>query len=148
MNRLMYVIFLGWSIVALSGCNLAPGSYPNAELYEIKVSEKRLIEAVKEFKANNPEYNVPDDIPLLDGRRDNQDHWYHFYFFDSDRNQTIKTWVRSSGKDKTNFALIAVYDPNFNKRWKFVNKDFDWEIDKQVKKRFEDEILNPVKKTL
>ena len=97
---------------------------------------------------SNPQYNVPEDLPLLDGRRDNQDLWYHFYFFDSNRNQTIKTWVRSSGRDKTNFALIGIYDPNFTERWRFVNKDFDKEVDKRVKERFEEDILNPVKNIL
>lgn len=145
---LISLFLFGLWAIYLTGCNLAPGSYPDAELYEVPVSEERLIEAIKKFKEMNSQYSVPKDIPLVDGRRDSQDHWYHFYFYDLERNQIIKTWVRSSGRDKTNFALIGVYDPNFAERWKFVNKDFDREMDKQVKKRFEDDVLNPIKKIL
>jgi len=148
MNKLLNVVICGWLIVVLNSCNQAPGSYPNAELYEIGVSEEKLIEAVNVFKTRNNQFTVPEDIPLLDGRRDSLDHWYHIYFFDSDRNEVIKTWVRGFGSSKTKFALIAVYDSKFTERWKFVNKDFSQSENNEVKKRFEDKILIPVKKIL
>lgn len=134
--------------VILSGCNLSPGSYPYAEIYEIESNENSVIDIIHEFKNLNPTYAVPKDIPLKDGRRNEKDYWYHFYFYDLEKNQIIKTWVRSTNHGKTNFALVAVYDPNFSQRWKFVNKDFVKDQNLSIKERFENEILQQVTKML
>ena len=62
-------------------CNFAPGSYPYAERYEINCSEFDLINAVEKFKRDNPEYLVPTQTQLNDGRSDENDHLYHVYFY-------------------------------------------------------------------
>ena len=49
-------IFCLLVILFFVSCNLAPGSYPYAEIYEFQVSESRLISAVEKFKNENPKY--------------------------------------------------------------------------------------------
>ena len=142
------VLVLCLSCFSLSSCNLAPGSYPYAELYEVQTNEETLITAIHEFKKKNPEYNTPEEIPLVDGRSNAQDHWYHFYFFDSTNGQVVKTWVRGVGKHNSNFALVAVYNAKFTDRWKFVNKDFDDIENNKIKVRFEHEILDNINEGL
>lgn len=134
--------------VLFTSCNLAPGSYPYAEIYEINASETKTIDAVTRYKKNNPRFILPDDIPLIDGRRNSQDHWYHFYFFDAEQKQVFKTWVRGVGENKTNFAFVAVYDSNFPNRWKLVNKEFDDVVNDKYKRKFETEIINGIKANL
>ena len=84
---------------------------------------------------------------LIDGRTDSLGHWDHFYFYNQERNQVIYTRVRG-GKSKSKMAFVGVYDSSFEKRWKYINQDFDSENNKEYKKLFEEEVLNPVKKTL
>ncbi|MDN5211932.1 hypothetical protein QQ020_07710 [Fulvivirgaceae bacterium BMA12] len=141
------VIGLSICLLTFKACNLAPGSYPNAERYEIETSEEALIEAVHAVKSSNSELTIPNNIPLIDGRKDSLDHWYHFYIYNRERNQVMKAWVRG-GKSKSKIAFVGVYDSSFEKRWKYINQDFDRESNKEYKKLFEEKILNPVKKII
>jgi hypothetical protein len=54
-------------------CSFAPGSYPYAEKYEISCGESDLVNAIEKFKEENPEYRVPAQSQLKDGRRDEND---------------------------------------------------------------------------
>ncbi len=50
-----------------TACNFNPGSYPYAEKYEINSNEPELIAAIKAFKNDNPQYNVPLQTQLIFG---------------------------------------------------------------------------------
>ena len=47
--KLFYLIIFS-SFISYLSCNFSPGSYPNAELYELDTKESNLIEAIKDFK--------------------------------------------------------------------------------------------------
>ena len=112
-------------LVLLTGCNIAGGSYPYAEVYEINVPESDLIKEIEEFKSENPEYIVPAEVGLIDGRSERKDdHWYHIYFYYKKENQIVYTWLRPSGEGKTSFAIVSINNGLQLGNWKEINHDF------------------------
>lgn len=138
---LMYTI----EMFSFVSCNLAPGSYPYAEQYEIQCEEADLIMAVKKFKAENSDYLVPSQLQIIDGRRDENDYWYHVYFYYKNENQLVQTWIRKSSKGKTTFAFVAINESLTLGNWKNINKDFSNKENKIQKKKFENLLLNKIK---
>lgn len=136
-------VFLGLAYVASS--LLAPGSYVNAEEYEINTDEKTLAQLIAEFKKENPEYVLPEQVGIVDGRKDTSDHWYHVYFYYADKNEIIKTWLRPNGSNKTTFAFVAVNSSLVLGNWKDINKDYSSEENNERKKEFEKRILSRIK---
>ena len=130
-------------------CDFAPGSYPYAELYKIKIKEYDLIKVIEKFKENNPDYCVPLQTQLQDGRsNDRDDHWYHIYFYYKDENRIIYTWIRQYDKETTNFALVAINEGLVLGHWKDINKDFNKKENKLQKEKFEKRILSKIEALL
>jgi len=131
--------FIGWSI--------APGSYARAEIYEFEIPEKDLAEIIKKFKTENTDLivNHPD---LHDGRRNNKDHWYHVYFYYSDKNQIVKAWIRHSTSETTKFAFVAINDGLKLGNWTMINEYFWWWKNRPLKHEFEERILKGIKKKI
>ena len=123
-------------------CQIAAGSYPYAEVYQLDASEEELITAVERFKNDNQNYCVPVEVGLVDGRENKKsDHWYHIWFYYKDTNQIIYTWVRGS-----KFAFISVNQGLELGHWKQIHKDFSCIENKQEKEKFEYLILDNIKK--
>ena len=139
MKTILY-LFIAFTF---SSCSFAPGSYPYAEVYEFDVSEEVLINAVEEFKSNNPKYVLLNQERFIDGRRNKKDHWYHIWFYYPDRNKIVKSWIRGN-----KIALIGIGDGMDLKNYKEINKDFARQANKKQKERFERLILNEIKKNI
>lgn len=124
-------------------CDLSPGSYPYAEVYEFDgIKEETLIEAVELFKYENPTYAVPKGLGLIDGRDESKiDHWYHLWFNYSGENQILYAWIRG---DK--FAFVSINQGTSLGNWKSINQDFDDSRNRKEKEKFERLILNEIKK--
>jgi hypothetical protein len=133
------------ALSALSGCKLSSGSYPYAEKYKIDCSESELIRAIEEFKGENPQYLVPKEVGLLDGRNNEKDHWYHVYFYYPNENQIVYAWTRPIDNKKTTFAFVSVNDGLILGKWKDINKDFEVRDNKNQKEKFESLILALIK---
>lgn len=139
MKKMIYL----FTLLVFISCNLAPGSYPYAEIYEFNVSEKVLIKAVEKFKRDNPEYVLLNQQRFIDGKRNEKDHWYHIWFYYPDRNKIVKAWIRDN-----KIAFVGVGDGMNLSNYKEINKDFNWSENKEEKKKFEEKILNMIKKNL
>ena len=139
------VIILFLKIIA---CNFSPGSYPYAEEYLINANEATLVEAIKDFKKNNPQYIVPEQTKLKDGRNSEKDYWCHIYFYYKEENKIIYTWTRPAEKGKTTFAFVSINDGLTIGNWKEINKDFSNSENSEEKKKFEERILNKIKEKL
>lgn len=147
----MHIVIISSFILVLAciGCNLAPGSYPYAEIYKLNTEESKLISAVEESKVSNPEFNVPYTVGLIDGQSTNiTDHWFHIYFYNKDDDEIIYTWVHQINKNEVSFALVS-----FNKglkpgNWKRINKGYQNIENKQRIKKFECLILDKIKEKL
>lgn len=129
------------TLLVITSCNFAPGSYPYAEIYDFEVSEDVLINAVKNFKEENPEYNLPKQERFKDGRRNEKDHWYHIWFYYSKENKIVKCWIR--GKK---IAFVGIGDGLHLVNYMEVNKDFSRKENKKQKEKFEELILDKIKK--
>lgn len=135
--------------------SFAPGSYPYAEHYELDYPEEKVIAAINRLKMTDQSLIVPKvtiqgngQWDLNDGKEKETEHWYSFYFYNREKNQIWFTWTRSSGRNKTTFAFVAVNDGLDLGNWKDINKDFGFFENRKIKKSFEEIILKRVKANL
>lgn len=142
-------------ILIFPSCNFAPGSYPNAETYELHYAENEVKEAIGKVKENNPNFLVPKvtinnqgSWDLLDEQTQDPPYWYKIYFYYKDENQILFTWIRPSGKNRTTFAFVSINNGLDIGNWKDINKDFEGSDNEEQKKKFEQRILNEVKRQL
>ncbi|GAF05767.1 hypothetical protein [Saccharicrinis fermentans] len=151
MKKNLYIEFIAMCafVFGCVGCNLAPGSYPYAEIYNLNTNENNLISAIKKFKTANPEYKVPSIVGLIDGRSsDVADHWYHVYFYNKADNEIIYTWIRQLNKEEVSFAFVSINKGLELGNWNRVNKDYQKKENKQKIKKFEEQILDEIKRFL
>jgi len=128
----------------LLSSDFAPGSYPYAEHYDINLNEPELIELVTQFKKDNPDYTVPPDVGLEDGRDAENDHWYHLYFYYKPENKIVNSWVRQAKQGQTTFAFHAINEGLSLGNWKLINHDFYGSDNDAEKQKFEERILNKI----
>lgn len=134
-------------ILLLSSC-FAPGSYPNAETYEINRSERLLDSAISNFKRNNPEFIVPRSVGLKDERDKERGYWYHVYFYYAEEDIIVSCWTRSAGKNNATFALVSINKGTIHPNWKLINQDLDRDENKEQIEKFETRILAKIKRDL
>lgn len=142
----LIMIIIGW--VIWFGINFAPGSYPYAEEYELNVNENILTEAIQNFKKDNPQYIVPEQVQLNDGPGGDRDLWYFIYFYYPQEDQIVCTWTRRISKEKTTFAFVGINQGLSLGNWKDINKDFSRSDNNKEKKKFEERILNKIREQL
>ena len=133
----------------------SPGSYGHAERYELDYPEEKVIDAINKLKESDKELVVPKvtiqnggQWDLSDGREKTTDHWYKFYFYDKEKNRILFTWTRPSGKNTTTFAFVSINYGLDLGNWKDVNDDFGFSENREIKKNFEETILQRVKRNL
>jgi hypothetical protein len=126
----------------------SPGSYGYAEEYELPVSEPTLISLFKEFKVENPQYQVPKEVELRDERIGFNKLIYRINLYYPEENQLIFIWTRPAAKNKTTLAFVAINDGLIIGRWRFINKDFGFFENREQKKKFEERILNKIKEKI
>jgi hypothetical protein len=150
MRTVLKIILAIIIISNVIACNFAPGSYPYAEVYNINVDESDLIAAIDDFKRDNPQHILPNEVQLVDGRNNEQgqDYWYHIYFYDKHENQIIKCWTRPNGQGNSNFAFVGINQGLKIGNWKMINKDFSHSENKEEKRKFEENFLNKIKAKL
>lgn len=126
----------------------APGVNVDAEKYELNVNESTLIEAIENFKKENPQYNVPPIANRKDGRCDKDDYGYRIYFYYPKEDQIIITFARETFVGKTTFAFVAVNQGLAIGNAKGINQDFSRKENRMQIQLFEERILNKVKEKL
>jgi len=152
-------LFMGTVLLILSAsilaCNHISGSYPYAETYELNYSEEEVKTAINKFKQEHSEYIVPKvtidgkaACDLIDEQSKEPNHWYIVYFYYPQENQIILTWTRPTEKGKTTFAFVSINEGLTLGNWKEINKDFSSLENKDMKKKFEERILDKVKGNL
>ena len=150
-NSFLVLVFL----ISITACNIAPGSYPYAETYELNSSEEQVKTAINKFKQEHPEYVVPKVTidgkaawDLIDEQSKDPNHWYIVYFYFPEENKIILTWTRPTEKGKTTFAFVSINEGLTLGNWKMINKDFTRSGNKEEKKKFEERILNKILENL
>jgi len=113
----------------------AAGTYPYAETYHLKYSEKKIINALEKLKLKNAD--------LKDS--DTTDYWHDIYFDLGDKR--VQAWTRSFNKSETDFALVAV-SKNKKSQWQLVNQDLSLFKNIIIKREFEKVIIQRLKNEL
>jgi hypothetical protein len=133
----------------------SPGSYGHAERYELNYPEEKVIEAITKLKDEDKDLLVPKvtiqnsgQWDLNDGKEKTSDYWYKFYFYDNVNNRILFTWTRSSGPNTTTFAFVSINNGLDLGNWKDINDDFGSSENREIKKNFEQTILQRVKEKL
>ena len=144
MKKIFFLLF----IVEVSSCNIGAGSYPYVELYPMNINETKLITAIENFKKNNPKNCPPSQLNIHDGKSDKNDNWYNIYFYYPEEDQLVLTWTRYENKNNTSFALVSINQGLTLGHWKSINEDFTDEENKEQLHKFEERILNKIKKDL
>ena len=120
------------------------GTYPYVEEYNIPMSESDVINSIKKFKENHPEYIVPDSLGFVEGRKGTgiDDHWYNIYFLYPNEKEVIIAWTRPASKNSTTLAFVGIrYKLQFGV-FKRINKDFDSNENEDQKKKFKERIVD------
>lgn len=128
-------LFLFWFYILIN--LFAPGSYTNAESYELNYPENKVIEAAEKVRKDN--------IYLHIGKgwedKDSTDYWHYIYF--NFHNRMLLTWTRPNDKNNTTFAFVRIQDSN--SEWNDLNSIFGYFENRKIKKALEEEILNKMK---
>lgn len=134
----------------------SPGSYSRAEIYQLEASEDSLIQIVNQIKIEYPDLclrhsvEIPNGqaFQLKDGRKDSTDYWFHIYFYYSDKNQIVNTWIRPKTKTSVDFAFVGLNKGLTLGNWTDVNEHFWWWKNKPIKTEFENRILSKIKEKI
>jgi len=112
----------------------------------VKKSYDKLIGCINRFKEENPQYylitsNEEEEYIIY---QDNiSDRYYHVFFHFKDINLTIQCLLNPIDNNSSHLALYAVSTGVNFARWELINtKDLTKEENKNIKKKFELEILD------
>ena len=126
------------------------GSYSFSERYEFSTDETTLINAIKRFKQENPQYAVPAEaslpngtqVKLSDGHRDSSEYWFHVLIYYPEKNEIVHFWTRPSDLGITDLNLVEVNKGLVLGNWKEVNKDIKGNENDEEIKMFEERVLD------
>lgn len=149
MKKTIILLFI---CVFLYACkDIAAGSYPYAEVYDVKVDKESIINTIIKIKEENSNYKVPKKYEFIDAN-DKEFNSYDSYFFVE--NKVYCFFVKNySDSTTTSIVFRGVFEKKDKygqytlKNYKEINKDDDAE-NKQEKKFFEGEILSKILKGL
>lgn len=121
---------------------LSPGSYNGVMKFKIDISENEAIVKIDSIKKTSNSYRYLKDRGYIDGRKDEYDHWYHFYIYYADTDEVLNCWVREDYSGEATIALVSI---NIDSKWKRLDKDFDRTEKRVIKKRFIKEVISLMK---
>ncbi len=99
--------------------SLSPGTFANSVNYELNISIEELVKLIEDFKTKSPGFCVNNSYNLNDHR---DGYRYVVYFYFEKEGEILYTYLKSSGKEKTTWALVAVKKKNSND-WLDLNEE-------------------------
>ncbi|MEP6948198.1 MAG: hypothetical protein ABI863_02940 [Ginsengibacter sp.] len=105
----------------------------------MNTDESTLIQAIQNFKKENPQYNGPPQAQLQEGRKSSNDYWYYIYFYYPVEDQIVSAWTRPSGEGKTEFAFVGINQGLAPGHFKLINRGFNSSENKEQKKNLKKE---------
>lgn len=132
---------------------ISAGSYAYSESYELPYSETNVIKAIEKFKERNPKHKVPEvsiskkNSFLLEDSKSENGLWFIAYLYDSNENRILNIAIRGN-ETNTTLEFASVNQGLQIGNWKEINRDFSYDENQELKNRFEQTYLNPIKKLL
>jgi hypothetical protein len=145
---LLFLIYIGY--IFCIGYNFTGDIYRHSEQYIVDNSYNKLIGKINKFKEDNPEYylitsNEKGERITYQDNRSNK--YYHVFFYFKNINLTIQCLLSPIDDNKSYLALYAVSTGVNFASWEVVNtKDLSKEDNRDIKKKFESEILDKLGK--
>lgn len=123
------------------------GSYPFAQTWIIKASEKEIVEAINELNKINPNFQPPNLIKLIEPRdRSTQsDHWLHFNLYYTDSKEIVHAWTRpNQDTTVTTFAFVSLSKTDDPEYLKLINRDFWYFANKRQIQKFKSTFIDRI----
>ena len=129
------------------------GSYPFAEYWDLKASEREITDAIKELSKINPNFQPPKNIEFISTRdtSNDTDYWLYINLYYPDTKEIVHTWTRPDfDTTVTTFAFVSLSKVENPTDYRLINRDF-WYIanKKQIskfKRTFVDKIQEQIDK--
>jgi len=129
----------------LFGCDwFDVGSYTHAENYEMGASCKKIFEAIRIFKNENPDMAPPQNFGY--GKDGEGLYYLSAYFYYKNKDMGIVTVIHEKGTELMFVSVCTVIDGK--KHCRSINEDIKGSENKAVKKEFEQRVVNPLKAIL
>jgi len=132
---------------------ISAGSYAFSESYHLPYSEASVIKTIQKFKDKNPKYQVPavsissNNTIILEDSRSENGLWFLAYLYDPTENRILNIAIRGN-KTSTTLEFASINEGLKIGHWKDINRDFSYDENQKLKKRFEESYLNQIKKSL
>jgi hypothetical protein len=143
---IFFVVVIAFFVTATYGGFLSSGSYPYSENYKFHANSDSLISAIKTFKKNNPNFNAPKEIGLIDSLDENNI-FYNFWIYYPQQNEIVFFIVEGDYNDKNNstLRLISVNSGLSLGHWRTINDDIGRTENLAQKKQFQTQVLDKLK---
>jgi hypothetical protein len=129
----LLLLYLGASLIA-------PGSYANAKIYTLPISEENLLQIIQEVKNENPEFR-----PKNNTNPTKHKYWTFVTFYYEDTDEFVNTWTRNSyGENKSQFAFVSLCPTTDIYAGKEINRDYSWLESRKEISKFEKLILDKI----
>ncbi|MGU3377665.1 hypothetical protein [Chryseobacterium sp. M5A1_1a] len=145
------IISLGLLIILFSCKDVSKfssGSYPNAEVFEIKLPKENVIYKIDSVKMNTglevPPFEWAGRETLLKDKT-LQNGYVVFYAFLKESNQIMCFYAREDGSNKTKIGLISIQNGLSLGNWQEVNKDLSKEENERSTKLFKEKIISKIR---
>ena len=147
---LLFLVVIYIIYILIFAYNFTGDVYRNSEKYIVNIQDQELIKKINSFKEENKDLQL-----ITTNEEGNEIHfkdytsrkYYHVFFYFSDLDLTIQCLLNSSDNKSSNLALYSISKGvNFGS-WKDINtKDLNKKYNKEIKKKFESEILDKLGK--
>lgn len=108
--------------------------------YDTKVMQDYLLKAIYDSTYTKP--------PLTDSISKDDSYWLYVDFYYKDDKEVVNCYTRPETKNLTTFALISFVPDNQVDEVLLINRDF-WYVPNRFRiKKFETEIVNPIKEII
>lgn len=128
---------------------ISAGSYPYAEVFEIKFPKEDVVNKIDSVKMKEglqvPPFEWAGKETLLKDKT-LKNGYSIFYIFLKETNQIMCFYIRADGSDETRVGLISIQNGLSLGNWKEVNKDLSKEESEQFEELFKEKIISKIKK--
>lgn len=147
MKKNIYIVVGALTLLCLIilGVLLGAGNNGYAQEYEFNVSSTHLINVIENLKKSDTaftpssELNDPDSLDISNSH-------FNVEIRSKKLNTTFSLFIEGSSKNKaSSIYLVAVNFTSDFRKWGLINKDFNSNENKMIKREFEKEVLSQLK---
>lgn len=127
------------------------GSYPFVEYWNIKGSEKEVIDAIRELNKTNTNFQPPKNVEFISTRNtsNERDYWLYVNLYYPDTREIVHTWTRPSfNQSVTTFAFVSLSSIDNPTEYRLINRDFWYVANKLQINKFKRNFVNKIQEQI